>query len=198
MTTDSDSLTWRRWVDLDLEGELPEKDRARLAEIAEADDRVAAERRALESLHKILREDEIPVRPDFAAGVTAALPEAWWERSRARSGLPIWALPLAMTLTLALGAALLLAGSEEVGRFAGIGLAVIDFMQVTFLAGAGMLFATWRGVGFGLEHLIADSGMNLLAMVAAVVCLNLLFLSLLRRRAPAPETAKPDDGSPPP
>ncbi len=194
MTTDSDSLTWRRWVDMDLEGELPEADRARLTELAEADGRVAAERRELESLHRMLREGEICVRPGFAAGVMASLPETWWERGRARAGLPVWALPLAMTLTLALGAALLLVGAKETGQIAGLGLALLDFAQVTFLAGAGMLFATWRGVGFGLEQLIADSGANLFAAVAGVVFLNLLFLSLLRRRAPAAETAKSDDG----
>ena len=185
----TDSATWKRWVDLDLEGELPVEDKARLAEIAETD-RVLAERRALESLHRIIDDDQIAVRPGFAARVMAALPRTWWEQQRSSAGLPVWALPLAMTLILALGAAALLGGAEELGRFTGIGLAVVDFMQVTFLAGAGMLFATWRGVGFGLEQLIADSGMNLVAMVAGVVCLNLLFFSLLRRRQPAAEAAE--------
>ncbi len=191
----TDSTTWRRWVDLDLEGELPEEDRARLAEIAETDGRVAAERRALESLHRMIDDDHIPVQPGFSARVMSALPRAWWQQQRSAAGLPVWALPLAMTLILALGAAVLLGGAEETGRFTGIGLAVIDFMQVTFLAGAGMLFATWRGVGFGLEQLIADSGMNLLAMVAGIVFLNLLFFSLLRRPSPAAESAKSGDAS---
>ncbi len=191
----TDSATWRRWVDLDLEGELPEEERARLAEITETDRGVLAERRALESLHRIIDEDRVTVQPGFAARVMAALPHAWWEKQRSSAGLPVWALPLAMMLVLALGSALLLGGAEETSRFAGIGLAVVDFMQVTFLAGAGMLFATWRGVGLGLEQLIADSGMNLLAMIAGVVFLNLLFLSLLRRPAPAAESPKSDDGS---
>ncbi len=190
----TDSATWREWVDQDLEGELAEEYRARLAEIAETDSRVAAERRALESLHQMIDAHHIPVQQGFAARVMAALPRAWWERERSSAGLPAWALPLAMTLILALGAAVLLGGAEETGRFTGIGLAVIDFMQVTFLAGAGMLFATWRGVGFGLEQLIAESGMNLLAMAGAVVFLNLLFFSLLRRPAPAAESAGSDDG----
>lgn len=190
----TDSATWRRWVDLDLEGELPEPDKARLAEIARTDDRVAAERRALESLHRMIEDDQIAVRPGFAARVMSALPRAWWEERRS-AGLPVWALPLAMTLILTLGAATLLVGAEETGRFTGIGLAVIDFMQVTFLAGAGMLFATWRGIGFGLEQLIADSGMNLLAMIGAVVFLNLLFFSLLRRPSPAAESARSKNAS---
>ncbi len=191
----TDSATWRRWVDLDLEGELPAEDRARLAEIAETDGRVAAERRALESLHRMIDDDRIPVQSGFTARVMSVLPRAWWQERRSTSALPAWALPLAMTLVLTLGAAVLLVGSEELGRFTGIGLAVVDFMQTTFLAGAGMLFATWRGVGFGLEQLFADSGMNLLAMVAAVVFVNLLFFSLLRRPSPAAESAGSEDGS---
>ena len=188
----TDSATWRRWLDLDLEGELPEQDQARLAEIARTDERVAAERRALESLHRMIKDDQIAVRPGFTARVMSALPRAWWEE-RGSAGLPVWALPLAMTLILALGGATLLVGAEETGRFTGIGLAVIDFMQVTFLAGAGMLFATWRGIGFGLEQLIADSGMNLLAMIGAVVFLNLLFFSLLRRPSPVSESTRSND-----
>ena len=194
----TDSATWRRWVDLDLEGELSQEDEARLAEIAEGDSRVLAERRALESLHRMIDEDRIEVKPGFAARVMATLPQAWWEHRRESAGLPVWALPLAMTLVLALGAAVLLGGAKEVPHLAGIGLAALDFMQLTFLAGAGMLFATWRGIGFGLEQMIADSGTNLLAIVAAVVFLNLLFLSMLRRpeRAPqANESSESSDGS---
>ena len=68
----TDSATMRRWVDQDLEGELAQEDRARLAEIAETDSRVLAERRALESLHQIIDEDRIPVQPGFTARVMAA------------------------------------------------------------------------------------------------------------------------------
>ena len=190
-----DSATWRQWVDLELEGQLGREEKSRLGEILEAEPRVRAERRALESLHRMIDDDRLPVRPGFAARVMAALPTAWWERRRASAGLPRWALPLAMMLVLALGAALFLGSAEETGRFTGIGLALLDFMQVTFLAGAGMLFATWRGVGWGLEHLIADSGVNLLALAVAVLFLNLLFFSMLRRRPKAAEeSAESHDG----
>ncbi len=189
----TDSATWKSWVDLDLEGELRDEDKARLEALAETEPRVQAERRALEQLRHMIDDDRIEVRPGFAARVMAALPHAVWERRASSTGLPAWALPLAAMLVLALGGALLLGGAEEAGRFTGVGLALLDFIQVTFLAGSGMLFASWRGVGFGIEQLIADSGMNLLAMVAGVVCLNLLFLSMLRRRPRATEAAKSQD-----
>ena len=95
-------------------------------------------------------------------------------------------------LVLALGAALALSGAEEVGRFTGLGLVVLDFMAVTLLAGGGMLFAAWRGVGFGLEQLFADSGLSLLALATLVVFLNLLFFSMLRRRPKTAESTADD------
>jgi hypothetical protein len=191
----TDSATWKSWVDLDLEGELRDEDKARLEALAGTEPRVQAERRALQQLHEMIGENRIEVRPGFTERVMAALPRAVWETRASSTGLPAWALPLAAMLVLALGGAMLLGGAEEAGRFTGVGLALLDFLQVTFLAGSGMLFATWRGVGFGLEQLFADSGMNLLAMVGGVVCLNLLFLSMLRRRPRAPaESAESSDG----
>ena len=187
-----DGATWRQWVDLDLEGELGVEDKARLDEIAAAESEVRAERRALESLARMIEDDRLPVRPGFTERVMAALPAAWWERHRSRAGIPGWALPLAMMLALALGAALALGSLEGASRFAGLGMMVVDFMAVTLLAGAGMLFATWRGVGFGLEQLFADSGLNLLALAIAVLFLNLLFFSMLRRQPKAAPSATDD------
>ena len=188
---------WRQWVDQDLDGELEVSGKARLAELLENEPEVRAEQRTLRSLRRLLEGDRIPVRPGFAARVMESLPQAWWERARVPAGLSRWALPLAMMLALALAAAWFLGSAEETPRIAGIGLAVLDFMQVTFLAGAGMLFATWRGFGFGIEALAADSGLSLLALAAAVLCLDLLFFSLLRRRrraALAAESDGSDDG----
>lgn len=180
-----ESATWKEWVDLDLDGELGREEKARLDDLLQAGEEVRAERRAARSLRTMIEDDRIPVRPGFSARVMAALPAMWWERRRANRRLPAWALPLAMMLVLALGAALALGSAEETGRFAGLGMVVLDFMQVTLLAGSGMLFAAWRGVGFGLEQLFADSGLNLLALATAVLFLNLLFFSLLRRRPKA-------------
>ena len=188
-----DSATWKQWVDSDLDGELGREEKARLDELAAADGEVRAERRALESLRGMIDGDRVAVRPGFTERVMAALPAAWWERRRDRAGLPAWALPLAMMLALALGAALALGSAGDAGRLAGLGLVVVDFLAVTLLAGGGMLFATWRGVGFGLEQLFADSGLSLLGLAVAVLFLNLLFLSLLRRRPKVTEAAAADD-----
>ncbi len=192
MRTDSknriQSDTWKEWIDQDLEGQLAGSDRELLGRLGEANQQVVAERQALASLHRMLGESRVEVRPGFSAQVMQALPPAWWERKTAGAGLARWALPLAMMFALAFAAVGVLASADELGPLAGIGIALLDFVQVTILAGAGMLFATWRGLGFGLEHFMADSGLNLLALACAVGFLNLLFFSLLRRRTPITET----------
>ena len=66
-------------------------------------------------------------------------------------------------------------------------MAVVDFLGTTALAGAGLLFATWRGFGLGLAELFADSPLSLVALAAMVVFLDLLVLSLLRRRKAVPQ-----------
>jgi len=191
MRTDSknriQSDTWKEWIDQDLEGQLASSDKELLGQLDEADQRIAAERQALASLHQMLGESRIEVRSGFSAQVMQALPKAWWEREVATGGLARWVLPLAMMFALAFGAAGVLASADEFGPLAGIGIALLDFIQVSILAGAGMLFATWRGLGFGLEHFMANSGLNLLALASAVGFLNLLFFSLLRRRVPVAE-----------
>lgn len=182
--------TWIQWVDQEFDGQLEGSDKARLEELAEADSRVVAEQQALASLYRRIGESKIEVQPGFSARVMKALPQAWWERKAAASDISRWVLPVAMMFALAFGAAGLLASAEGLGPLAGVGIALLDFARVTILAGAGMLFATWRGVGFGLEHLMADSGFNLLALACAVGFLNLLFFSLLRRREPVAEAGE--------
>ncbi|MEM7350257.1 MAG: hypothetical protein AAF657_05590 [Acidobacteriota bacterium] len=185
-----DREKWQLWLDQDLEGCLEAADKARLDELLATDPEVRRERQALQSLHRLIEgeaaDSRIEVRPGFSARVMEALPHTWWERQET-SAARRWSLPLAVMLAMAFGAVWMFAGSEDVGPVAGIGLAVLDFVQMTVLAGAGMVFATWRGFSLGLEEMIGSSGLNLLALASAVVCLNLLFLSMLRRRTPATE-----------
>lgn len=182
-STTGDSTTWKKWVDQDLEGELLGPEKERLEEVQAVDAGARAERRALSSLHRMFAAGRVAVRGGFQARVMAALRPAWWEERRA-SSQPAWALPVAAMLFLGMGAALTLGridATGDAGRFMGLGLALLDFGQTTFLAGSGMLLATWRGVGFGLEQVIGDSGTHLLALAALVFFLDLLFIAMLRR-----------------
>ncbi len=145
-----------------------------------------------DALRALLEESRIPVRPGFRARVMAALPVAAWERRLGERRLPAWALPGLLAASLALGAALVLAwGGASVAdsHAVGITVAVVDFLGTTALAGAGLLHATWRGFGLGLAEIFADSPLSLVALAAMVVFLDLLVLSLLRRRKAVPQAA---------
>ena len=177
-TVDQQKL--REWLDLDLEGELGGEERARLQEALAHSRELAAERRQLQSLGRLLQAGRVPVRADFQHQVMAALPPAGWERPAAGA----WRLPLAMMLILALGASLLLVSVGGESHVIATGGALMDFAQTTLLAGSGLLTASWRGAGMGLEEMFAASDLNLLAMAFFVFFLNLLFVSLLLRRRP--------------
>lgn len=195
--TDTTTMDPRQeWLDAAGELCLDESGAARLAAELASDARLAADAAGWNALHRALREDRIEVRAGFEQRVMAALPEPAWRTSRSRS----WgAYPVLVAALLActVGATFLLSGLAD-QPLAGTGLALADFFQTTLLAGSGLLGATWVGLGLGLEELFASSGASLLAFGVAVLFLNLLFLSLLRRRGAAPAAARAsapeDDG----
>jgi hypothetical protein len=61
--------------------------------------------------------------------------------------------------------------------------AIADLFGSAVLAGAGLLAASWRGLGIGLADLLAGSRSALLALALGVVGLNLLLWRLLRHPA---------------
>ena len=178
------------WLDLDVDGALPASSKKSLAEALEAQPELAKERRQLERLHDLLTADRIPVAADFGDRVMASLPAAPWQQ---RAGLPTWVLPAALVAVTGIAAALLLGSSWLAGHpTLGLFVVLFDFFQATTLAGAGLLFASWRGVSMGLGEAFAGSPATLAVFGVAVLMLNLLVLSLLRRRRPAEVTARED------
>lgn len=180
VNTTPDSGTLSEWLDLDLEGELGRAEKAHLDARLEASAELRAERRALAAIHAMFDEGRIPVRPELCTRVMSSLPVAAWEAQRS----PAWTLPLAIMLLLALGAVLTLGTAGHLvteSPTLGTVLAVADFLGTTTMAGAGLVAASWHGLGLGLEAFIAESGLNLLALATLVVFINLLFFGMLRR-----------------
>lgn len=183
----------------DLDGRLDAAESARLGMLLAGDPGLARAHREQHAVAALLASERIAVRPDFARQVMAGLPEAPWE-SRSRA----WALPLALALILAVASTLVLGlgtgldtglGDTALG---GAATAVADLAVTSLLAGAGLLGASWRGVGMGLEELFAGSTATLAAFAVLVVCVDLLFVALLlrRRRRTAEAAAEPaDDGA---
>ena len=185
-----DQALWNEWVDLDLDGELLGSERDQLQEALAARPELQRERRELKQLHHLLDDSKIEVHPQFEGRVMDALPVAAWQKAPAAGRFPAWALPVALVVVMAVASSLVFAGNLTGNHLVETGAMLADLVKTSALAGSGLLFATWRGVGIGVEELVADSTLNLAVFGVFVLCVNLLFLSFLRRRRPAAALAE--------
>ncbi len=112
----------------------------------------------------------------------AALEPAPWEARTLRA----WRLPFAMVLALAgIAAAIFGGAAAELDRGAGgFGalVALADLFATAATAGAGLLAASWRGLGLGVADWLRASNLNVAAALGAVLGINYLLLRVLRRR----------------
>lgn len=140
-----------------------------------------AERRRLERLHAGLAAARVTARPGFTAAVMAALPAhpAWaGRRVRGLRGAVAALLALAAAATLLLGIGSLRLGPA--GAVFGAARAVADFAVAATLSGAGLLAASWRGVGLALGQALDVPERVVFGL--GVIGLNALLFLLLRRR----------------
>src|SRR6185295_4418629 len=179
MTNLEDGATFRDGIEADHELDL-----GALNELP------ATERAALARVGGLLAESRIAVRPDFRTAVMAALPPAGWESRHPRT----WSFPLAACFLLATFAAsavvFFLGGGSAAGAGAGSSLrgaavAIGNLLQAAVLAGAGLLTDTWKGFGLAIGETFS-SPLRMILFGAVVVGLNLLLISLVRRRKEAP------------
>jgi hypothetical protein len=61
--------------------------------------------------------------------------------------------------------------------------ALFDLALTATQTGAGLLTASWQGVGLAVHELFGGSPLRLAVFGLGVLCLNLLFFRLLRRPA---------------
>ncbi len=181
-----DHSTFQEWLNLDADGRLAPEDRARLEQHLAGCAECRLEREELAAFQSLFERTAVPVRSDFADSVMAALPHAGWEGRSPRT----WQFPVAVAAMLMLVAGFLIAGSSSASVPSG--LAAVDalggMMRAAALAGAGLLGASWKGIGLIVENIIS-SPVSLGAFGFLVLCLNLLLISLVRRRKPAAAAA---------
>ncbi len=155
------------------------------------------ERRELARLDELLSAASIPVRPGFRDEVVAALPSAAWESRHPAS----WAAGVVLVLLLGGGAfALTSAAGAAASPLAEIFVAVLDLFRSSLLTGAGLLDASWRGLGLALGRLFDGSLLNLVAFGVFVIGIDALFLRLLlktRRKVRAAASNRDADGAEP-
>jgi anti-sigma factor RsiW len=187
-----DHNTYREWLNLDADGRLENGERARLEEHLASCAECREQREELRAFAGLLRRSAIEVRPDFRQAVMASLPTASWEAREARSART-WRFPAAVAVLVgALAAGLLIAGPDTSSSGFSLLAAVGSLFRAAILAGAGLLAASWKGVGLVFERVIS-SPLSLGAFGFLVLCLNLLLISLLRRKRPAEAKAAPSD-----
>lgn len=178
----------RQWLDLDLAGELAGTDQARLEAHLEGCAECRAERRSLAALDGLLAACRVPIREDFQSRVMASLPAAGWEAARSPVHSPAaWRWPAAALAALLVATAALVGWASPQlapgGSFAGALAALGDLFSTSALAGAGLLGASWQGIGMVTSEALGEIPGGLVAFTVLVVCLNLLLIALVRRRA---------------
>jgi predicted anti-sigma-YlaC factor YlaD len=170
----------REELDLDLEEMLAPAEKARLeSHLASCAD-CRRERESLQAVHLRLSASVVEPREGFTGEVMRALVPAPWE---ARA-VVVWRWPFALLVALAGVAAVLLGGAAaelepSAGSFDAF-FALARLMESAALAGAGLLGASWRGLGSGLAEWLALSKANLAIAGGLLLALNLLLLRLLR------------------
>ena len=176
-----DHSTYREWLNLDADGLLAGEERTLLNEHLASCADCRGEREELAALEGLLRSSAVAVRPDFQETVMASLQPAGWEARSPRT----WRFPAAVFVLMGgLAAALMVAGPGAEPAGVSALLAVGSMFQAALLAGAGLLAASWKGMGLLFEEVISSPA-SLGAFGFLVLCLNLLLISLVRRRRPA-------------
>jgi predicted anti-sigma-YlaC factor YlaD len=165
-------------LNLEIDGLLTREQQAHLDDhlVTCADCR--AERAQLVGLADLLLHSQVPVEPGFRDRVLTALPAAGWESRHPRT----WALPAAACVALlGAGIAVLGAGSARMGSAYGVFAALAGMLQAALVAGIGFTTASWRWCGM-FVHQLLGSPMSLVMFGVFVLSLNLLLVSLVRRR----------------
>lgn len=167
------------WIDLELDGELDPARAALLRDHLAQCDECRNERRRLQSLGAALAASLLAPAPDFTPRVMEALPAAGWETRHPRT----WGPAVAVAGGLLVGAALLIAaatGSLQGPAVLGVVNAVLDLLAAALVAGAGLLGASWRGIGMALRAALGSSTGELALFAGVVTTLDLFFLWLWR------------------
>lgn len=183
-TQQPDHTTYREWLYLEPDGELNAGERSRLQQHLATCARCRAERFEVTNLHQLLDQSKVPVGDEFGNEILAELPAAGWETRSPRT----WIAALAVVVLLALGSVFLIGGAGQEAMSAvpvAAATAVWELMSSSALAGAGLLAASWKGLGIAFQDVLGQSVWNIVAFGVLILCLDLLLFRLLFRRPTA-------------
>ena len=189
-TRQIDHSTYQEWLHSELDGALTTGERSQLRDHLVYCDQCRAEKEELIQLERLLAASHLPVRADFCEEVMASLPASGWEARFPKS----WIAALVAVVLLVAGAAALISsagdGLEPALPLAGAFIAILEMLQSSALAGAGLLTASWKGLGLAFQELLGGSIWNLLAVSILVFAVDFLLIRMLVRQGrPAAERA---------
>jgi len=179
-----DHTTFREWLYLEPDGELKAGERSSLQQHLAACASCRQERRELVAFNEMVDESKIAVGQDFTVEVMTGLPATGWETRSPRT----WLAAVVAVLLLGIGSALLIGGAGQEAMSAvpiAAAAAVWELLSSSALAGAGMLAASWKGLGIAFQDVLGQSVWNIVAFGVLILCLDLLLLRYLVRRRTA-------------
>ena len=182
----------REWLYLERDGALTTGQRSQLQQHLGHCPECQHERLELQAFDRLIDEAKIPVSSTFTSDVMKALPAAGWEARAPRH----WIAALGAVAALLLTAALLIGvSSDQLMAAAPLGAvaAVVEMFRASALAGAGMLAASWKGLGLAIQEALGDSVWNLVGFGVLVLSLNILLIRLLTRVRPSRAVANDSD-----
>lgn len=167
-------------VYLEIDGELSQRETRALNDHASSCLECRVIRREMLVFNSVLDEIKIDAHPDLARRVLENLPPAAWEMRRPAS----WRVAAIAFLGLFGAAYALTFQSEPLGEalpWIGTLAAMAELFGSAALAGAGLLAASWSGVGLVLGEILSRSTMGLVAFGVFVLGIDCLFLRYLWR-----------------
>lgn len=184
-----DHDVYREWVYLGPEGPRGLAERSELSRHLEGCGECRALARELAAMDGLLEASRVEVDPGMKDRVLRNLPPAAWESRRPAS----WGVAAALLALLgggSIGVAALSGGLRGASPLAGAVLGLFDMLQSAALTGAGLLTASWQGVGLAIQESLGGSPASLVAFGVVVLGLDVLFLRFLTRASRAHVAAR--------
>ncbi len=181
-TSQPDHSTYQEWLHSELDGGLTTGERSQLRDHLVHCAECRTDKEQLIRLERLLADSRLPVRAEFCDEVMASLPASGWEASYPKS----WVAALVGVVLLAVGAAALLTsagqGLGSAVPLAGAFLAIVEMLQSSALAGAGLLTASWKGLGLAFQEVLGGSMWNLIAISVLVFAVDFLLIRVPLRQ----------------
>lgn len=177
-----DHTVYEEWLYLEQDGGLSVAERAELHRHLLSCSRCRREGARIPALFDFLSDERVEVRQGFSDEVMASLPPAGWEARNPRA----WVAAAVLLAMLGVASALLVGfGGEMPGT--GVFGAMAELFISTVTAGAGLLSASWQGIGMAVREAVGGSPVQTLVFTLFVVGIDVIFLRALMRswRRPA-------------